>query len=218
MTRQQGRHGLATVTSRVREPARPALADQQRTAGPSTLDEALKVGEMVAQEEKRKREPKTVQEQILQLEARIREIQNRANLKAVLEEAKRRPEIAHARKAFALLLQAADACLASKNTPLATVLADARIVLQRYFTDNRLPLTNTAAVGKTDAPMSQTARGLAAEAVFERVHSNPGERSEQIAAALRLSSKQASAGLHVLRDAQRIRMTGTRRGARYYPV
>lgn len=153
---------------------------------------------------------RTAQQQIEQLEAKIKAIQERAARKSV----RANPAIKHMSAALRSINKALNA---SDDTVLRKALDEARATLNACL--SLVGVTPKAAKG-TLAPRGR-ARGSSRpdpDALIKFVKSKPGSNSEQLSAALGTDAASMRPVMHELIAAGKLRTEGQRRGTRYFPA
>jgi len=136
---------------------------------------------------------------IADLEAKIEKIKAREAAKV----AKKDPALRHVSKA----IRAIDAAMAvTSDAALRTAMQEARVTLSAC-----LQLQGVAV-----SPNGRAARVVDAEVVHAYVQKNPGQRGEQIAAALGTDSKALRGPMKRLIEGRRITTKGERRGMQYW--
>jgi hypothetical protein len=147
----------------------------------------------------RPRTRRTEDQRIAQLEAKIEQIKVGAATKA----AKKDPALRYVSKA----MRAIDAAMAATgDTTLRTALEEAHVTLNACLQLQRVSV-----------PENRRSRGsVDAKAVHAYVRSNPGQRGEQIAAALGTDTKSLRGAMKRLIAEQKVRTKGQRRGMQYF--
>lgn len=152
---------------------------------------------------------RSYEDQIRQLEAKIRNIQERAERK----KAKANPAVRHLTKALKALDQALNS---TDDAVLRKPLDDARATVSSCL--GLLGVTPKAAQAGRASRRGSGAARPDAEAVLEHVQAHPGQNSEQITAALGSNAAALRVVMQSLIDDGRVTTQGQRRGRRYFPA
>ncbi|NOT29638.1 MAG: hypothetical protein HOP15_04215 [Planctomycetes bacterium] len=148
-----------------------------------------------------------IDQRIADLEAKIAAIKEREAKK----QAKADPALRHASAA----LRSIDKALAaSKDTVTRQALGEARVTLSACLTLNRAG----SAGRRSEARRSSAALDNLPEVLLNYVRSNPGQRGEQIAAALATDTTAMRPVMKRLIEAGQVRTAGQRRGMTYSPA
>ncbi len=157
-----------------------------------------------------KRGRRTPEQLIQDLQARIEQIKKRAEEK----KAKRSPALRHMLTA----VKAIDRATAStEDGATRQALADARANLSACLSLAGVTKIASAATAPTGGRRTNHDVEATQQSLLDYVRANPGQRGEQISAAMNSDVKTLRLPMKKLIDANEIRTTGQRRGMRYYP-
>jgi len=158
----------------------------------------------------KKRNRRSPNDLVAALEAKIQAIKARAERKR----AKANPAV---RYTVAAVRSMDKAMAATTDAVLRSTLDEARGALSAY-----LSLQGVAQSARTSRPVAGGRRSTAdledmASSLIEYIKANPGQRGEQIAAALGTATKTMRRPMLALIEGGSVRTKGERRGMRYYP-
>lgn len=155
---------------------------------------------------KKTRVRRTDEQLVADLKAKIAEVKRRAEQK----QAKRDPTLRH----ISAAVRSIDKAAAGSMDPVTRqALDEARATLSACLSLNH-------AASKYD-PRSQprrTRKVLDADVLLEHIRKNPGQRGEEIAAAMGSETAAMRPLMRELIDDGKVRTKGKRRGMRYYPA
>lgn len=162
---------------------------------------------------KTKAEPKprarrSEEQRIAELEARIADLKARAERK----KAKKNPTLKH----VSLALRAVDKALAAaEDTATRQALNECRTGLSAVLALNGVTVQGGRG---TITPRGRGGDRVSAEQLLAHVSKHPGQRGEEIAAALGTDTTTMRPVMHKLIGDKKVKTTGQRRGMQYYPV
>lgn len=147
----------------------------------------------------RKRARRSEDQLIADLQAKIEALKVRAATKA----AKKDPALRHLSKAIRAIDAAMDA---TGDATLRTALQEARVTLGACL----------QLEGVATSPNGRARSSVDPDAIYAYVQKNPGQRGEQIAAALGTDTKSLRGSMKRLIEGQKVRTRGERRGTQYW--
>lgn len=153
-----------------------------------------------------KRTRRTEETMIQDLEAKIAEIKARAERKKI----KRDPAVKHV---VAAVRSIDKAMSETQDRAVRTALEEARSTLSAC-----LSLSGVAPKGGDGVLVPRGRRSVDEGALFDHVQKHPGQRGEQIAAALGTDTKSMRPTMRRLIDERKVRTKGERRGMVYLPA
>lgn len=145
---------------------------------------------------------------IADLEAKIAQLQRRAAQKKV----KRDPALKHVSAAVRSIDKAS---VETKDAATRTALDEARGTLRACLTLNSATRTDKSMI---TPHARRSVDAVSADVLLEHVRKNPGQRGEQIAAALETDTKTMRPAMHRLIAEKKIKTKGERRGMTYAAV
>jgi hypothetical protein len=155
-----------------------------------------------------KRQRRSEEQMIQDLEARIASIKAKAERK----KARRDPALRHITGAVRSL----DKALAETgDAAMRSALDEARATLSACLSLNGV---NVGAGAKTRGRRSSSGSEVASDALLGHIREHPGQRGEQIAAALRTDVGTMRPTMKRLIEANKVKTRGQRRGMTYFPV
>ncbi|MBI5362012.1 MAG: hypothetical protein HZA53_02460 [Planctomycetes bacterium] len=145
---------------------------------------------------------------IAELEARIAELK----LKAERKKAKKNPTLRH----VSVALRSVDKALAAADdSATKNALNECRAGLSAVLS---LYGVSTRGDRGSITPRGRRSDGVSADQLLEHVSKHPGQRGEEIAAALGTDTTTMRPVMHRLIGDKKVKTTGQRRGMQYYPV
>jgi hypothetical protein len=161
-----------------------------------------------AKTEPKSRQRRSEEQRIAELEARIADLKARAERK----KAKKNPTLKH----VSLALRAIDKALAAaEDSATRQALSECRTGLSAVLSLHGI----TVPGGRSNnAPRGRGSDRVSAEQLLAHVTKHPGQRGEEIAAALGTDTTTMRPVMHKLIGDKKVKTTGQRRGMQYYPV
>ena len=153
-----------------------------------------------------KRTRRTEEQMIEELKARIAHLTERKERKKVTKD----PALRHLSKAVKVIDQA---MAATQDKATRTVLADARASLSACL--SLAGVLIPAGGGGRTMRLSAGAGGVSSDALLRYISENPGQRGEQIAAALGTDSNTMRPVMKRLIEERKVKTKGERRGMSY---
>lgn len=154
------------------------------------------------------RSRRSEEERIRALEAQIQTLKARAAAKKV----RRDPALKHISTAVRLVDKA---LAATEDAAMRQALDEARATLSACLSLNGIAPRSPKGVL---VPRARPEARVDAQAVLAQVQAHPGQRGEEIAAALATDSKSMRPVMRRLIDSKKVKTRGQRRGMTYHPV